>query len=48
MMNDECHNLVGVPSTCDQYILDQGSDNYNFEIKIICGATYLPVDFCFS
>ena len=31
MMNDECHNLVGVPSTCDQYILDQGSDNYNFE-----------------
>ena len=35
---------------CYSSILDQGSENYNFEIKIIClgGETCLPADFCFS
>jgi hypothetical protein len=34
---------------CYFSILDQGSENYNFEIKIcLSGATCLPADFCFS
>jgi hypothetical protein len=40
---------------CYSSILDQGSENYNFEIKKIhtknvclSGATCLPADFCFS
>ena len=45
-----CIFSFGHCAVCYSSILDQGSENYNFGIKIIClsGATCLPPDFCFS
>ena len=45
-----CIFSFGHCAVCYSSILDHGSENYNFGIKIIClsGATCLPPDFCFS